>query len=50
MARHPLTCNEQLAPIFTQVFNRLVELCEDPSFQMCHNNPGPTGMIQEQIK
>lgn len=47
MARHPLTCTEQLAPIFTQAFIRSVELCEDPSFQLCQNNPGPTEIMQE---
>lgn len=53
-ARHPLTCTEQLTPNFTQVFNRSVELCEDPSFQMCqacchdicgHKSPWEAGVV-----
>ncbi len=29
------TCADQLAPIFTQIFNRSLELCEVPSFFKC---------------
>ncbi len=35
------SCAEQLAPIFTKIFNRSLELCEVPSLQTLHHHPHP---------
>ncbi len=36
------TCADQLAPIFTQIFNRSLELCESPlMLQTLHHHPRP---------
>ncbi len=35
------SCADQLAPIFTKIFNRSLELCEVPSLQTLHHHPYP---------